>query len=118
MAGPYSAGCQAAPSHAMMGGQYDPAFKQQLDKIGHRPCARQLLDKQLDELWDTAYAAAKHSGAVHAPAFDSIWQLNREGKLSSADVAAWVNRQQAGSGFTLLHQIAWHGGYERQKKVR
>jgi hypothetical protein len=118
-AGPYSADFRAAPPHATTGGQYEVSCKQQLDSIGyHAASARQPLVRKLDELWETAYNVAKHDGILHKPAVDFITQSNRDGKMTLADIAEWINRQRAGSGYTLLHQIAWHGGYDRHKHVR
>jgi len=101
---------------------------------------------QLLVLWQTAYATAKQTGAVDSDAFKSINRMWQAGELSPADVAAWVNRRHEQSGcvppapllqrvfvdssthspaafcnilrrYTILHQVAWHGNYNKHKQV-
>jgi hypothetical protein len=75
------------------------------------------LKQQLDSLWETAYSAAKRFGIVEQAVFETIRRLRAEGKLSKSDVAAWINRRREQSGYTLLHQLAYHGNYDKMKQV-
>lgn len=111
-AGHHAAGFQAASTHAVMSGGHPPA-----SAAKQMPNSKQQLAQHLGELWVHAYAIARDSGAVDANVFAKIRQLRQDGILSPAEVAAWINRRNEPSGYTLLHQIAWHGNYERHKQV-
>jgi hypothetical protein len=89
---------------------------------GAHPCTgtsgNALLSFDPAVLWEAAYATARLSGAIDHLVFDKILRLRDQGHMSDADVAAWVNTRRDPSGYTLLHQLAWHGKYEECKQVR
>ncbi len=99
-AGALSSGHQALPTYAAISEPRAPSLKQ-----------------QLDSLWETAYSTAKRFGVADADVFETIRRLRAEGKLSQSDVAAWINRGREQSGYTLLHQLAYHGNYDKMKQV-
>ena len=82
------------------------------------PTAKKLLVTHLEDLWETAYNTAKASGAIDLSVFSEIKKLREDGTLMDADVVSWINRRREASGYTLLHQVAWHGNYEQHKKER
>jgi hypothetical protein len=57
----------------------------------------------LDAMWQAAYSRARHDGSIEVVLH--VKELAREGKISEQDMAHWVNRQNVGSGYTLLHQV-------------
>ncbi len=107
--------CAPSQSHAVVPGGCAPAFA--VDN-GRQAVGFLQLNQRLDELWERAYTMAWNEGAVDAGVFAYIRQLRDEGTLSHGQVAAWINRRRERSGYTLLHQIAYHGNYESYKQVR
>ena len=107
-----AAGFPAAPTHAAVPSGCAPASAAELGRQ-----AWSQLELHLGTLWEGAYKTAWNSGAVDAGVFAEIRQLTQNGTLSHGQVAAWINRRKEPSGYTLLHQIAWHGNYERHKQV-
>jgi hypothetical protein len=108
-----AAGFPAAPTHAAVPDGYAAASAVDLGRQ-----AWSQLERNLETLWEQAYATARNSGAVDSGVFAEIRQLRQNGTLSHSQVAAWINHRKEPSGYTLLHQIAWHGYYERHKQVR
>ena len=77
-----------------------------------------MLSFDPEVLWEAAYTTARVSGAIDQLIFDKILRLRDQGHTSHAEVAAWVNWSREPSGYTLLHQMAWHGKYAECKQVR
>ncbi len=57
----------------------------------------------LDAMWQAAYSRARRDGSIDVVLH--VKELAHACKISKQDMAHWVNRQNVGSGYTLLHQV-------------
>ena len=68
-----------------------------------RPNLPVVLLQSLDKLWQSAYQVTKTSGELHS----AVQQLRNE--LPPEQYLKWLNFNGHTSGYTILHQCAWHG---------
>ena len=73
----------------------------------HQAAAPAQAPLDLHALWAEAYDCAKQSGSLHPAIFDLHAHVVR-GALPREAFLAWINTQAPRSGYSLLHQLAWH----------
>jgi hypothetical protein len=57
----------------------------------------------LDAMWEAAYSSARLDASIDVVL--NVRDLAAAGKISKEQMIQWVNRQNASSGYTLLHQV-------------
>ena len=68
-----------------------------------RPNLPVVMLQSVDKLWQSAYQATKTSGELHS----AVQQLRNE--LPPEQYRKWLDFNGHSSGYTILHQCAWHG---------